>query len=134
MKGHCLCGAVTLTFPDARMVGVCHCNMCRRWSGGPLLALAIEGALTVDGQEHATIYASSDWAERCFCSKCGSHLYYHVKGLNHYSVPAGLIQEDKQFELSRQIFIDEKPDYYALANETPKLTGAEIFAQYASGT
>lgn len=130
MKGNCLCGAVTLTCPDSKMVGVCHCETCRRWSGGPLFTLAVEGPIVVEGQKYATIYASSEWAERCFCSRCGSHLYYHVKGLNHFSIPAGLIQADENFELSRQIFIDEKPDYYALANVTPTLTGAEIFAQY----
>ncbi|MFN6987310.1 MAG: GFA family protein, partial [Rhizobium oryzihabitans] len=33
--GQCLCGAVGLeAVIGAREFGVCHCSMCRRWSGG----------------------------------------------------------------------------------------------------
>ena len=49
-----------------------------------------------------------------------------------YFVTAGLFQE-QSFELASQIFIDEKPSYYELANETPKLTGREVFEQFANG-
>ncbi|WP_291972226.1 hypothetical protein [Candidatus Symbiopectobacterium sp.] len=40
-KGQCLCGAVTVEVPEACVheVSVCHCNMCRQWGGGPLLAV-----------------------------------------------------------------------------------------------
>ena len=31
-------------------------------------------------------------------------------------------------KLTTEIFIDEKPDYYAFANETKKLTGEEAMA------
>ncbi len=31
----------------------------------------------------------------------------------------------------KQIFIDEKPSFYCFANETNKMTGAEVFAKYA---
>jgi len=35
-KGGCLCGEVRFSAPDEVVeVGVCHCNMCQRWSGGP---------------------------------------------------------------------------------------------------
>ena len=29
-----------------------------------------------------------------------------------------------------QIFIDEKPNYYEFANDTPKMTGKQVFAQF----
>jgi len=32
-----------------------------------------------------------------------------------------------------EIFIDEKPDYFSFANDTKKMTGAEVFAMFASG-
>lgn len=38
MEGHCLCGSVRFTASDARGIGACHCAVCRRWGGGPLLA------------------------------------------------------------------------------------------------
>ena len=44
---------------------------------------------------------------------------------------AGLFQDAKLTKLSQQIFIDEKPDFYELANDTPKLTGEEAFAAFS---
>ena len=32
--------------------------------------------------------------------------------------------------MKSQIFIDEKPEFYDFANETPKLTGKEVFDLY----
>jgi len=77
-------------------------------------------------------YRSSDWAERGFCSKCGTHLFYHLLPNDEYILPAGIFQ-DVQFELTSEVFIDEKPSYYELKNETHKMTGQEVFDQFASG-
>lgn len=46
-------------------------------------------------------------------------------------VCAGLFDDatDKaDLALRRQVFIDEKPSYYALAGDSETLTGAELFA------
>lgn len=76
-------------------------------------------------------YQSSDWAERGFCSQCGTHLFYHLLPSNEYILPAGLFQ-DEQFELDSQIFIDEKPPFYELNNQTKNMTGQEVFELFAS--
>jgi hypothetical protein len=36
-------------------------------------------------------------------------------------------------KLGKEIFIDEKPDYYALAGDHKRLTGAEAFAEFTAG-
>ncbi|MDZ7851544.1 MAG: hypothetical protein U5L98_02545 [Halomonas sp.] len=39
-RGSCLCGAVRLGVAAGKQnIGACHCQMCRTWGGGPLLAL-----------------------------------------------------------------------------------------------
>ncbi len=77
IAGHCLCGAVTITVAgdhDPR-VGACHCRMCQRWSGGLFLCFTADAsAVTVSGE--VTRYRSSAFAERAFCSRCGSHLWF----------------------------------------------------------
>lgn len=75
-------------------------------------------------------YQSSDWAERGFCSSCGTHLFYHLLPNNEYILPAGLFQ-DQDFQLSNEIFIDEKPEFYEFSNQTTKLTGQQVFEQFA---
>lgn len=78
-------------------------------------------------------YRSSEWAERGFCGNCGTHLYYHLLPSDQYILPAGIFQ-DRDFVLASEIFIDEKPDFYALKNETEKLTGKQVFEQFAADT
>ncbi len=130
MKGSCLCGAVRFTAPDARDIGACHCGSCRRWGGGPLLAVHCGPDVVFEGKDQITVYASSQWAERAFCKQCGTHLYYRLLATGEYFVPAGAI-DSNQFEITSQIFVDKKPAYYALANETLMLTEQEVFAQFA---
>ena len=75
-------------------------------------------------------FHSSDWAERGFCNKCGTHLFYHLLPNNEFILPAGLFQ-DQVFTLTNEIFIDEKPEFYELKNETQKLTGQQVFEQFS---
>lgn len=128
----CLCGAVTIK-ADAvsRHAGACHCGMCRRWGGGPLLAVDCGSAVTLEGDEHIGVYDSSEWAQRGFCKQCGTHLFYRIKGSNEYVLPVGLFADQQdEFELTSQIFIDHKPSYYRFANQTKDLTEAQVFAKY----
>lgn len=75
-------------------------------------------------------YRSSEWAERGFCPTCGTHLFYHLLPSNEYVLPVGLFQE-QVFRLTQEIFIDEKPDFYTMKNETQKLTGQQVFEQFS---
>ena len=132
MQGTCLCSAITVHAGDShRQVALCHCAMCRRWSGGPMFAVHCDTDARFTGAEPA-VYRSSDWAERGFCPTCGAHLFYHLLPVDEYILPAGLFQ-DQPFTLTEEIFIDEKPAFYALQNDTRKLTGEQVFAQFASG-
>jgi hypothetical protein len=105
--------------------------MCRRWSGGPLLALDCGSEVSFEGVEHISVFNSSAWAERGFCKQCGTHLFYRLKQNNQHIVPVGLFDDLGNLEFDHQIFIDEKPEFYDFANETHKMTGAEVFAKYA---
>jgi hypothetical protein len=134
ITGRCLCGAVTFKADVAkREIDVCHCSMCRRWSsGGPSINLGHDGPVEFSGSESIGLYKSSEWAERAFCKVCGSSLYYHLLGTDHYAFSAGALDDQSGLVLTQQIFIDEKPAYYDLANDTPKLTGAQVFAAFNS--
>lgn len=131
-SGRCLCGAVTITVTAShKHVEACHCTMCRRWGGGPLMAIDIGNDIAIDGTDHIATYRSSAWAERAFCSNCGTNLYYRLVEANQYALCAGVLDDEADLVLTGQIFIDEKPAYYDLANQTKTMTGAEVFAMYA---
>mgnify|MGYP001821543906 CR=1 FL=1 len=132
-RGHCLCGAIQLTAADAgNDVGACHCGMCRRWGGGPYMEINCGSDVRIDGAENLSVFDSSKWAERGFCSHCGTHLFYRIKETGQHMMPVGLFDNDDDLVFRSQVFIDEKPSFYQFANETEDLTGAEIFAKYGS--
>lgn len=131
-SGSCLCGATRFTAKStSKSVGVCHCTMCRKWGGGPLMAVDCGTDVSFEGEENISVFGSSEWAERGFCKKCGSNLFYRLKGSGQYIMSAGLFDDDKAFVFESQVFIDEKPSYYDFANKTEDMTGAEVFAKYA---
>ena len=130
--GQCLCGAVTVTLIGSQKeVGICHCSMCRRWGGAPNMAMEVGQEIEIEGKDHVSTYRSSDWAERAFCKTCGSNLYYRLVETGDHMVCVGLLNNQADLELSSQIFIEEKPQFYAFANKTKTMTGAEVFAMYA---
>lgn len=131
-KGQCLCGSITITASQSsNSVGSCHCGSCRKWSSGPFMEINCGSDVTIDGEEHMSVYDSSAWAERAFCAKCGSNLFYRLKESKEHMVSVALFETDDDLAFNTQVFIDEKPDFYAFANKTEDLTGAEIFAMYA---
>lgn len=131
VQGRCLCGAVRFRALAGTAMDACHCGMCRRWGGGPLLAVNCGSSVDFEGSEAIAVFSSSDWAERAFCRSCGTHLFYRFIPDNRYIVPVGLLTPQHPFVFTEQIFIDHKPAYYCFANSTLELTEAEVLAQYA---
>ena len=132
-KGSCLCGAVGIDAESmSKNVGACHCSMCRKWTGGPLLAVDCKDKVKFSGFDNVSVFSSSEWAERGFCSKCGTHLFYRLKQSGQHIIPAGIFDLDAELNFDHQIFIDEKPSYYCFSNETKNMTGEEVFAEFSS--
>lgn len=132
VQGQCLCGSVSFNAFASKSLEACHCGMCRRWGGGPLLAVHCGSAVDFTGAEHIKVFSSSDWAERAFCATCGSHLYYRFIPQNSYVVPVGLLSGTDDFAFTEQIFIDAKPAYYSFANKTAELTEAQVLEKFGA--
>jgi hypothetical protein len=131
-SGQCLCGAVRFTASDVETRHhVCHCGMCRRWSGGPAFAAVAQG-VAFEGEENIARYRSSDWAERCFCKKCGTSLFYFFVPDALYFMSVGIFDTPGDFSVAGEIFIDHKPAGYDLAGDHPRKTEAEHLAEIAA--
>lgn len=130
-SGSCLCGATRFIAKNfKKSVGACHCNMCRKWGGGPFMAVDCGTEVSFNGEDNISVYNSSEWADRGFCNKCGSHLFYRLKESKRYMMPAGLFDNDKMFVFDHQFFVDERPAFYCFKNETKNMTGPEEIAKY----
>ena len=128
IEGACLCGAVSVRGRPVRGgVEACHCTMCRKWGGSALLSVQCGTDVEIAGE--VVRYRSSGWAERGFCGRCGSNIFYRYVPADVYAFAAGLFPDDALEPLSEEIFIDEKPAYYAFDADCEKLTGPEIIAK-----
>jgi len=131
LMGKCMCGAVKISASARKpSVAACHCDMCRRWSAGPFMAVNCQ-IVTFEGEENIGRIRSSDWAERGFCTKCGSNLFYHLVESSDYQISAGLFDDQSTLRMSLQVFTDSKPQYYAFSNETKMMNAAEVVAAFA---
>jgi len=132
MTGSCLCGAVGYTAQNvATEVHSCHCGQCRRWGGSSAMAVEV-GSIAFTGDENIRCFESSDWAERGFCEKCGSSLFYHLKGTERYVMWLGTFDDQQPFKLAGEIYIEEKPPCYDFAGTHERLTGEEFMAREQS--
>ena len=133
LTGHCLCGAVTITVAgehDPR-TGACHCRMCQRWTGGLFLCFnAKASGVTVTGE--VARYRSSAFAERAFCPRCGSHLWFNnvEDGTepDSYELMPGLFDAARSWPLRSEIYTDRAMASVQLAGEHRRKTRAEYEA------
>ena len=134
IKGGCLCGSIRYSAtPDNMDMGLCHCNMCRKWTGGVYMMVACGSSVKVENDADLGVYQSSKWGQRCFCKKCGTSLFWRTNDGTFCGVGAGSLDDQSPYKLAHQVFIDEKPDTYTLADTTHNMTGAEVFAMFADG-
>ncbi|MCT4608332.1 MAG: GFA family protein [Pelagimonas sp.] len=125
-KGGCMCGAVRFVAQDVPGdCGVCHCEMCRRWTGSALIGVTVPTEKVVWEGDSLTRIQSSDWAERGFCSRCGTGLFFRVtmegEWFGKTEIPVGVFDDPDGFTMTNEIYIDHKPDSFAYAGEGRKL-------------
>lgn len=121
-KGSCLCGGVRFTTTGPlRGVVYCHCTQCRKQSGHFYAATSVaDGELEIQGSEHITWYAASDFARRGFCSRCGSLLFWKAHSEPDISIMAGLFDDPDGLVGSCHIFVGQKAGHYEINDGLPQ--------------
>ena len=133
MKARCLCGVTRFEVQlRNHEVAACHCSMCRRQTSGPLMAIDIEDIHFVD-QQYLSVFNSSEWAERGFCSVCGTFIFWRTKDHSFANINVFTLEElpdDLDFNL--EIYVDHQPAFYLFNNQTQKMTEAEVIEMFNS--
>lgn len=86
-----------------------------------MFAVHAEGQPQITGEEAITRYASSEFAERGFCSRCGSNLFYHLKSgqfsaEGEYMLAAGMLELPDNVVFDNEIYTDTQPGWYRFAD------------------
>lgn len=120
ITGSCLCGQVTYeTEVSPTSASMCHCAQCSKQSGGVWASAQVhEDALTINGT--VTWFQASVHAKRGFCPICGSFLFWHGAGEDQISFSLGSVTKPTGLQLEKHIFVNEKSDYYEIADGLPQ--------------
>ena len=126
-QGSCLCGAVTYRVSGPlRPVVACHCVQCRKTSGNFVTATQALASDTEIFGDVLVWFRSSETAERGFCGRCGSNLFWRLIGDSKISIFAGTIDGDTGLALAGQLYPESKGDYYNLPDVPVIKQGAPL--------
>jgi hypothetical protein len=96
--------------------------MCRRWTGAAMWVLeAPADSVTVSGA--VASFRSSEFAERAWCAKCGTHLWIRDDGADFELMP-GLFDGASDMPLSHEIYTDRAFACVTLAGDHDRGTQA----------
>jgi hypothetical protein len=122
-SGGCLCGAVRFqAVAPLRSFIACHCGQCRKQSGHYTAMTGVpldRFALTLE--DGLGWYRASEAAERGFCRKCGSLLFWKPTGEQRISISGGAFDGSTGARIEKHIFCADKGDYYEIVDDAQKL-------------
>lgn len=126
INGSCLCGGVKYQLKPGspKQINLCHCRMCQKFSGtafGSFMRVAEKDYKLIKGKNLETVFESSDFASRVFCSRCGSSLRYIFKAApNLIFIATGSLDDDPGIKPKHHIFVKDKAHWYDLEAELPQ--------------
>src|SRR5688500_4682013 len=111
LTGSCLCGGVRFELTEPPVVaGYCHCTRCQGRTGSGASAQAwVDGAAfhLVAGEELVGAWRHPDGGfEKCFCRKCGAHLFARSEDSAQMSVRMSAFDGDPGVRPSFRAFTD----------------------------
>lgn len=121
-EGGCLCGAVRYRIEGPiDSVTHCHCGMCRRASGAPVVTWITVPAerFTATNGELAR-YKSSENAERTFCPSCGAQItFWSTRHPDDIDVTLGTLDHPEQYPADRHIWTSSQIHWLHLDEHLP---------------
>lgn len=121
-SGGCLCGDVRYEVAGPlRAVSYCHCEQCRKTSGHIVAATACKSEhLIMKNKAGLRWYQSSEWAQRGFCARCGSSVFWRLKEGEQISIMAGTVDAPTGLKAKEHIFVADASDYYTIDDGLPQ--------------
>ena len=125
-EGGCLCGALRYRVDaDPLDTGYCHCTLCQRSTGAPVLAWAsIPVASFIYTKGQPAIYRSSPWGQREFCAGCGAQICYRdQKGAETVEINLGCLDTPASISPKHHIFTGDRIPWFETADDLPRYAG-----------
>jgi len=122
-SGGCFCGEIRFSSEaDPVETGYCHCSICRRTTGAPLLAFAsfaVETFAYTKGEPQ--IFGTSSKGQREFCCICGTQICFRESGVaSTVDVNSGALDEINGVAPEYHIYTSSRVDWLELDDQLPK--------------
>ncbi|MBS0376750.1 MAG: GFA family protein [Proteobacteria bacterium] len=125
--GGCACGALRFRASAPPIdAGYCHCRLCQRTTGAPVLAYASfpVGAFAYTTGKPAR-YASSDRGHREFCDRCGTQIAFRARPAPAtVDVNVGALDEPARVPPRRHLWTASAIPWLNLADDLPRHAGS----------
>lgn len=124
-SGSCLCGEVAFSLgPGIGPVVHCHCSMCQRAHGAAFVTWVCQKnedfALAQDSGV-LSWYQSSPEAQRGFCSRCGSTLFFRsTRWPGETHVVVACLNEQEHFQPKAHVFYSTHVNWVECQDDLPK--------------
>jgi hypothetical protein len=120
--GGCLCGQLRYEGRDLIDAGYCHCRLCQRSSGAPVLAWAtLKAAGFAYTRGQSTAYSSSNNGLREFCAECGTQILFRDRRHpERVDVNIASLDEPDQVEPHYHIWLESRIRWFEIDDELPR--------------
>ncbi|MBV8145269.1 MAG: GFA family protein [Gammaproteobacteria bacterium] len=124
-EGGCLCGKLRFRVDGAAIdSGYCHCRMCQRNCGSPVVAWTMFAASSFSWIAGSpTSYASSPEVRRQFCRNCGSYLVFRRENSTEVSINTASLDDPDQFPPRSHIFAESRIPWFHIDDDLPRHVG-----------
>lgn len=123
-EGGCHCGAIRYRVEgEPAYHALCHCNDCRRATGGPAIGWALfRNEMFEITKGTPKVYASSEHARRHFCADCGTSLFYtnDVVFPGMTDIQSATLDDPGSLPLQIHVQIAERIAWMEKAHELPQ--------------
>jgi hypothetical protein len=129
LTGGCQCGAVRYELLAAPThASVCHCRMCQKASGGPLMAFTrVKKEELRWTRGMASLFRSSSLVERGFCNACGTPLTYNFLDGPNISVTLGSLDHPAAVVPELQYGVEGELPWFRAITSLPTKTTDDFF-------
>ena len=125
IRGSCYCGTVRYeSHGRVLRFANCHCPDCRKLSGSTyssVLVVESAGFKLIAGEENLVPYESSPGKHRCFCKKCGSHVFARIDSRPEIIlIRAGSLDDDPGVRPQAHIWVKAKAPWHEILDDIPQ--------------
>ena len=128
VNGSCFCGTITFSADlPSKWCAHCHCSMCRKAHGAGYVTwtgFEQDRVNIGSGTDQLAWYDSSPGAQRGFCRKCGSTMFFRSeRWADELHIALGCIDDEIDRQPQANVFFDRHVEWMPIDKSLKQVDG-----------